>query len=274
MRAIGVCSLFVCGCNAFFDIHRTNLELPDAPPLIDAIGCSGSTFTGLVPFPYTDPVSAASDPALTADFTQLWFDQQDPVTTHNQVFFATGSQGGTYSGDNRAPFIEAGTESTDPALTEDGLRLAFIRTNSVFEVSRAAITDPFPATASPLGSLGNAQSIALSRDGLVAYFDNNGEIFSATRTKLMDSFSAPVDLQVAGFNPTVSPDQLEIFYDTTGFPGANVERRVRATVTSPFGPPDLIQSNAYEPSISWDSRTLLMVQTSTPVIMMMTRTCP
>jgi len=275
VRVIGVGLLFTLGCNEFFGLKQTQLEFPDAAPLIDAIGCSGQTFSGLTDFPFT-PAMPASEPTLSGDLTEVWFDQPNGAGGHAQIFYATGPAGGPYTGTNAAPFIDNSgvTESYGAALTEDGLHLAFIRAGNAYEVSRAATTAMFSTTPSPLGSLDAVDSISLSRDGTVAYISRAGEIYSATRPLLMDDFMPAVDLGVAGHNPTISPDELELFYDTTADPSGNVMRRVRPTVHDPFGAPELIQTGAYEPSITFDSRMLLVVQFSTPVVKQMTRSCP
>jgi hypothetical protein len=271
------------GCNQIFGLHDTKLLLPDGPPPpIDAVGCSGETFHGPVPFPFA---TSGYDPAESPNGLELWFDQPDltpppPESAHAQIYVAARpTLADAFDAGTKAPFTDPSgtTAAYDPAITGDGLHLLYVTSRagaSVWEVERASPTDAFPSNPSPRASLGTANAIAISLDGLTAYLSRGGELFVATRPQLMDDFTTPVDLGIAGTNPTISPDDRELFYDTTGQPGASIMRRVRASSADAFGAEELVTANGYEPSITADSRTLLLVVNSTPVVEQMTRSCP
>ncbi len=268
VRVAGI-ALLACGCNQIFGLQQT--RLPDAAP--DAVGCSASAFMG----PYPVAISGnGDDPVGTLDGLELWFDR---VTTHSQVFVAHRSTpDGAFDAGTTTAFDDPAYLAFDPTLTGDGLRLLFISNRgnggtTAWEVTRASTSDPFPSQAAERASLGSAlDSISISIDGTTAYFSSKMKLYAATRPRLDDSFGPPVDLGLVGENPAISPDQLELFYDT-GVLG-NVVRSLRASTDAAFGPPEPVLTGGFEAGLTPDSRTLYVVETSSSIIMQMTRTCP
>lgn len=121
---------------------------------------------------------------------------------------------------------------------------------------------------SPLNSGGDDLAPTLSRDGLEIVFNSNrgGEytLYTATRTSRNASFGTPALIPVIDpinaleYDAQLSLDGLELLYVSTEAP-VGVRRLMRATPSSPWGPPAVVSelANREGPGLIDDSRLIV-----------------
>lgn len=210
------------------------------------------------------------DPAVSKLATELWFVRPEGMLKISVARRAAAGQPFTTA--EPAPFSQDGVNEFDPSLTADGKRLLFVRGNEVFEIERAAATDPFGPAAAPADGLPNpVLGLEVSADGLALYFDQGGNLQVARRARRDAAFGAPEDLGFEGEFPTVSADELEIVYNQNGA----LFRRQRATIDDRFGPPeDVVDGggpSGGDAELSPDGDTLLFANDSE--LRLVTRRC-
>lgn len=142
------------------------------------------------------------------------------------------------------------SEEVNPSVSPDELTLYFSSnqgggTRKLWSATRASRSDPF-GTPAPLVGTGLASTAddlepEISSDGLTLYFTSrrsgSDAIYVATRPSLTSQFAVQQQLVVTGDastaqqGPTVSPDELTLYY-TPGL--VNMAVATRATRTDPF----------------------------------------
>ncbi len=267
--------LATAGCNPVFGLKET--VPPDGPP--PPIGCSGQLFGSPVSLPPLVENQAEFDGQLSADGRELWMVAHDPSV--QDEFRAYRSVRATRDADFPLATkvdLAPGRAVTDPALTADGRRIMFVSrepTELVLEAVRETPDGVFgsPALISGLGSISVA-GLDLSVDGLTVYYTNfAGDLWTASRATVDDPF---VDARMLMTNigyPSVSPDQLELFYTKVTPTGGPIYRRLRPAVSEPFGPDEtIVADRGADPDVSPDGRTLVISDLGG--LTLLTRECP
>lgn len=272
-------ALIACaGCNQLLGIQNTRLH--DAPPpLPDAVGCSGVELIGPTAMPgFGD---GDLDPALSP--LELWFDRVDTTNVYAIYHATRASPDVAFDPTTIALVSELSSSSNDhdPTVTEDGLDIIFASNRAAFtdrlwEATRADISQPWSNVhqINELSALDVQSGHAVSYDGLLVYYaDGDDDLYVVQRATRNDPFGSPSQLLASGVAfPSVSPDQLELFYEKPVTSG--VFRRTRVDPTLPFDPAtdQAIEAMAGDPYMSGDPTILLL--DDAPGMAMMTRTCP
>ena len=225
----------------------------------------------------------AADPSTSETPLELWYTTFDS-TTHWDIRVATrASADAPFDSGAAFPFNSVMDEH-DPTLSADGLVLDFgsnrVTATSVYEVARATINDPFasPRLVAPMLAEGAVDGgIDLSADGLRLYVaDYTGDLRMVERASRSDVFGAPGPVLASGvFRPSVSPDELELYYEERVSSGGliGLSHRTRTTTTIAFPAiGDPIAAQVGNPDVSTDS-TRLYVASAAYIISVFTRTC-
>ena len=191
---------------------------------------------------------------------ELWF---TVPSGPRDLYFATPNGLG-FAAAVRATFNDDVADDYDPASTEDGSRLLFISNRNsgsrVFEVVRDG--DMFSA---PLmrGDIPTVEGIDISRDGLRLYYTTPDGMFVTERPSLDGAFTAPRLLALVGEFPSISTDELELYYNVDA---TRIARRTRRAIAEGFGAEESPLEGAGAPlldgndaEISHDGTTLLFV---------------
>jgi hypothetical protein len=265
----------VAGCNQVLGIEQT--QLPDAPK---PIGCSGELFMNPIAVPGFDGGDSEYDASPRKDGLEIWFVKHVTADSEYRIHRATRSstlEAFTTIEQNR---FAPGIRTSDPALTDDGLRLVYLANGNqqAFEVTRPSWGEELGAPV-PLAGLGEISGIAgldISFDGLTLYFSTvSGELWAATRPALDRAFDDRRMLFTGAIYPSISPDELELFYNSPADAptSSRLLRRVRESPTAPFDPQEqLILDHGVDPEVSPDASTLIYAANGG--FMMMQRTCP
>jgi hypothetical protein len=263
----------VAGCNSVLG--------PDETHGYVAPGCSGSRFTG--PFPLTTITSDDSiwDPSQGDDPLELMVSLQDPNTSLLHINRATRRDTSSAYTLAEVPFSDPMIEDHDPSITAHGGRLLFLSSRvdgaHLWEALRDSNgTFSQPAIVNSVEAFDTGFDMSI--DGLTIYYaDSRGTpttypLFTASRPDLASDFGPPTKLLDDGIQyPSISPDQLELYYHSPASDNS-IRRRVRPALEAPFGDEEIVAPGVEDPDVSADARTLLM--SSYGSLQFMTRDCP
>jgi hypothetical protein len=223
--------LLLAGCNQAFGLDNT--VTPDAPP--KPPGCAGATFANPVEFANIPP-QYGSPWFVTAN--ELWLAHYESSATGYDIYITTRAD---ETMDFPAPVLATGAvnsamDGVDVAFANASLDLFLLRGTTVYEGTRAAITDTFTSL-SPVGELVNFNAssggIWVSPDGLSLYV-SDGDLYVLHRASRTQPFG-PMTLVAQGVRwPGLSPDELEVFYTADMINPLTLYRRVRATAGDVF----------------------------------------
>ncbi len=276
------------GCNTVFGLTSTKLkDAPPPPP--DAPGCAGELFQGPYSLPELDPATThlqiETEPTLVGTGLELWFTARVTSSDQQDLYVTTrATLADPFAPPQLAAFDDSTADDADPAFSADGLDLVFISTRfpggaHAWEATRATLGDAFgaPRELGELAGITIDHGLDLSSDGLTLYYiagATDHDLYQATRpdrASMFDIAGATVvttNVEVPG----VSPDQLELFFDTPS--GTDVLRRTRASTAVPFDMNDVtVQGNARAPDVSPDAKTLIFAAASVGLAYR-TRSCP
>jgi len=266
-------ALALVGCNQVYGLDGTTL---DDPSDFEPKDCSAVRFNAPMPIAEFAGGDTEFDPQLSPDGNELWY-----VTNPNgpyEMFLATRPAAGMPFVTMKANLtVEAGVNK-DPSMTADGRRLMFVHIASdsfVMEVLRDDVASPFGLPRIVAG-LGNRPigAIDVSWDGLrIYYHEENGTIHTlwfASRPTRDAPFEGNRMLFEDVMFPTVSADELEIYYNRYG--SARLYRRVRANKDDPFGPEEFILDEGTDPDIAPSSNQLVVGRAQGLAIL--ERVCP
>jgi len=268
-RVVGLC-FALAGCNQVWDLGATKLETVDAA--IDGPGCFDGAFAAPEPLRGFMIPERAVDPQMRHDFLEIWFIE---LPNNYDIFRARRSSPSDAFGPVEKMFSGPDAERS-PSLTGDGLHLFFATdrnggANEVWEATRPTLDAPFGPPEKVLGLPTNINyaSFDVSFDGNTIYSDDgNGDLVQITRVNGV--FEAPRLVATNVHYVSVSPDGLELFYQTST---DRIEQLGRTSLTEMFsGPSVLLYDNADDPDMSPDGKTLLFAANNT--ILQRVRTCP
>jgi hypothetical protein len=173
-----------------------------------------------------------------------------------------------------APFADPTASETDPAINADGTYVAFISDrggvgNHVYLAHRTCDTWEPVVPARGLESL-TAIGIDLSWDALGLYYTiGDSMIYEVHRATTTDAFGTPEQVSMGGTYPSISSDELELYFAGAG----GVYRATRTAVGTAFATPTLVTDSGNDPDVSFDGTGLLFVLTGN-VPAWLRRTCP
>lgn len=250
--------LALAGCDRVFGLDEPFPITADAA--IDAPGCSNHLFSSPVELAGTfQDVVPTWDPTFATPL-QLWF-VRARMTGEVDIWCATRASEQDPFGD-ALPVMGLDTgDDSNPSFSADGRDLLFVRGARVYETTRLSETDSFgpPVLAAGLSTVEVRNGIDLSLDGLTLYYaEGNGDLYSVTRpTRDLPFGARSVNLASNVSWLTVSPDQLELYYDSLSDNEYIIHRMVRANPAAPFDSDRPVMAGT-DPDISSDSRSLLM----------------
>ncbi|MDQ3295929.1 MAG: hypothetical protein M3619_05065 [Myxococcota bacterium] len=268
--------LIASGCNSAFGLEPTVTRF-DARP-IDAPGCADGVFGSPTVVTSFDNGLRDFEPALRHDLLEVWAHQ---VATVDEIWRATRTDVTEPFGAPVKASFSSATDDGRPTLSGDGLRMLFLSDraggNDVWEVTRSSLGEDFGSPRAVVGFADhNLLSLDVTFDGLTLYFKDSSQIddavYTATRATLDAPFIvSPAIVALGASSPAISPDDLELFYNT---PGTNqLWKVVRASPTEPFtSPPVLVLEDGEDPDLAADGRTLVTTRNSSLVIHQ--RSCP
>ena len=226
----------LAGCDLVFQVDVPDL-CRDAGPFIAPVPLEGL------------PQARLFDPTLRADGRQLFFSQFD------DLFVVTRNSTAEPFGAPQPTSLSTVGRDFDPSLTVDGLRLFYLVDNTMFESVREKTADAFGLGLARADVQDFLHSFDVSHDGLTIYYDTENDGFYMTRRPtLISAFGAPIAIGSERRWPSISHDELELFYEDE--PTEQVFRVTRESRDAPFeGTGDVILQGA-DPEIS-DSGELL-----------------
>lgn len=281
MRTWCVLTVGLAGCNGVFGLDQTELREPlaiDAAP--DGPGCSDGVFGAPTVLTTFDDLPAEFEASLRHDRLEIWFEVL--TATRTETWVATrGADTVAFDPPQLAPFSASGTvDDTHPVLTGDGRRLLFLSEraggNDLYEVVRTDIGAPWGTPRQLAGLDGkNLRTFDVSHDGLTLYFKDSNADTLTTYVARRATFDAPFgEATIAAHNtssPSISPDELELFYNAPGT--SRLEKRVRVDPALPFDDNAiLIADSGDDPDLAGDGRTMVIARSNTLVLL--ERTCP
>ena len=218
--------LALAGCQLVFGQQPEPPPGPDAPP--DAPACTGK-FSPNIELVLEQDGSTKFDPA-TNELGELWF---TVVGNSRDIRLATPDGEGGFETHTAANFNDPTADDYDPAASADGNRLLFISTrlggSRVFEIVRNAGMFGDPAL---LANVPPVEGIDISDDGLRLYFNDPMGLHVMERPDLGAAFANRRLLALDGDYPSISGDELEVYYNVEL---ARIARRTRPNATTEFG---------------------------------------
>ena len=249
--------LLCAGCNRALGLDpTTELDAYVAP------GCAGARFVSTTDLTVTT-MGEIHDPTLL-DQDELWFTYHEAGGPY-QIASATRADT-TQAFD--APVIGSFVRSdndTDPAITRDGLHILFITDDArVYQADRPTRTSPWSAAALVPGIDGEGVGVGfdITPDGLVIYMADAAGIRTARRSYPTGTFG-PVTVLAAGLPtafPTISPDELELFFNPMGGDTAGELHRITRTdrtLDFDLATEQVVYQSAVDADITADAQTLV-----------------
>ena len=258
-----VVTLALTGCNQVYGLDDTRVNAPTE--------CATIRFGVPLDIPQfsADP-RLEVDAQLSADGLEIWFSTapvfSGPYTMHHGVR-ETVDEPFTIA---VAAFAQV--DAVDAAIDATARRLMFRERSedAVVEAVRESRGAPYELRA-VVGIARIGQGLDLSWDGLRLYFIDNDTLWLAERPSLDAPFAAPaLQFSDAKF-PTVSPDELEVFYNRPGMGGA-LFRRARPDRNAAWGAEELVLDEGYDPDVTPGGDTLIVSRANS--LALLERACP
>lgn len=241
--------------------------------------CAGVPWSPGAVIPGTANGLDEQDPVLRADGLELLFMAVNDVTVWRRATTtdAFADAPAVYAA------LSSGATDFDPSLSEDGLEVTFASDRSgpvaIHHATRATPNDNFgaPALVPGLEAI-NARSGELTRDGLGIYIVlASGGLARASRPSRTAPFGAleMIPETLTATFPSIAGDELELYFHTEPAP-FTVYRRTRTSVTSPWGPDEVIDFGVemVDVDVSFDGTTLVYQHTMDGELYITTRSCP
>jgi hypothetical protein len=262
--------LTLTGCNEVYGLDPTTVRDLEPP------ACSTVQFGVPVQLEEFRDGATEYDAQLSADGNELWFtmDTVLPDMERRNLMYRTvrGADGTFATPATLLDLVDMNERHTgDPAMTADGKRVIFrvdTTPSTLYEgIREDANQIPFETIVPVLGFStvpGGVRSFDLTWDGLRLYFTNNdGELSMGSRPSRDQPFGSFVPLGTDYEYPTISGDELEIFYRHWDDPDieptdTRMFRRARASRSDPFGPEQLILDDGSDPDIAPTSSQLIV----------------
>jgi Tol biopolymer transport system component len=287
--------LLPSACRFHFDA-RTDAGQPDDASTDGPICHSGTWATPQLVTLST--ISHESDPTLTIDGLEMFYTSNRSPSQGYAIWTARrASPSAAFGPPSLVAELDTAASDQDPSISADGTEIYFDsdRVNGVVDIfvaRRAGPGSSFEA-ATPLVIAGDSatprETPSLSLDGLDLYYSRAGlEIAYAHRPSTAGGFTFVRELDEINAaqtdaTPAITPDGLELFFESYRTGSASLFTARRASVTDPFGPPEELSSLALAvggsasggPEVSADGRTLyLFIDTTSIDLYVTTRVCP
>jgi len=264
-----VLALSVVGCNQIYGLDPTQVR--DLEPT----ECSTIQFGPPMSLAQFDDNGVKEfDAQLSADGKELWF-----ITIPGPLYVlhrgVWNDRTGEFDVVDVTPIADSGI--TEPALTADGRRLMFVGDRNGTVVFEGVRADPdagmFDSVRVVVGLEAGVESLDLSWDGLRIYYTvkGSGELWTAARPARDEPFGTATLLFDGAIYPSVSPDELEVFYNHHDTPNP-LYRRTRPDRARPFGPEALVLDEGEDPDVAPTSDTMIVARNNG--LSLMHRVCP
>lgn len=274
--------VLAAGCGRFGFSSRTSDggggDTPgdDAPPTIDAGICHAGTWGTPAAIASTVTQSEEADPSVSADELEMFFDSNRVGGQARAIWRATrATRADAFTVVGVIAAIDSTSDDTDAEISPDGLTLYFrsnrTGSNDIFYATRATPADMFVFDGG-LPFIDSTSSVRsgpdVTGDDLTMFFTRNDlQIAVASRSSAAAPFSfdreiSEVNAAQSDGNPTITPDGLELFFDSYRTGPAAIFHASRASTadmfSAPVEMPELLGSGsaAGTPEISSDGRTL------------------
>lgn len=272
VRALALLSLALTGCQLVFELDAT-----PTPPSTERCGPFGAAVTSIE----VDGLGGAKfDPQHGATPGELWlssFFAGSQDVYHAQLVVEPGM----YLADPGGPYNTPEDREWDPALTADGTLMFFLTTrggaDQIYQVEQ--IDGVFEGEANLVAGLPDGiAGYDLSADGLAVYGSGvDREMFVARRGSRTEPFLPIESLGFTGEYPSISADELEIYYNDLET-GAIV-RRTRKSKDASFGAEETPFENGVilmgiDPDLSHDGERLRYASPGGGSMFELTRECP
>lgn len=257
-----VVTLALAGCNQVYGLDETRVDAPtECATIRFGVPTEIPQFAG-------DPLEV--DAQLSADGLEIWFStapaSTGPYTMHH------GVRGTVDEPFTVAVAAFAQTDAVDAAISADGRRLMYRERSeqAVVEAVRADRGAPYELRA-VVGVPHIGQGLDLSWDGLRLYFIDDDQLWLAERPSFDEPFGAPTPQFGDVRFPTVSPDELEVFYNRPAMAGV-LFRRSRPARDGAWGDEERVADEGYDPDVTPNADTLIVTRASG--LALLERVCP
>jgi len=193
------------------------------------------------------PGDTLFDPALPADRREVVFTQLTATNSFDLFIASRESEAGDFGAIQPLPFNTTASED-DGSFTADGLNLLYESGDQLFEAVRDNRADAFAVAVAHVDVPDIGQGFDITADGLTLYY-NDGSLFVVRRPTRVSPFGLPKNLGPERPWPSISHDELELFFDSDG----QIWRLTRETASDLFdgipeqifagGDPDISDSN-------------------------------
>lgn len=273
--------VMAAGCDSLFNLDHVDLQHGDGGTDAMADAASDARPDGPAVFPacktfaqrqnLQNGLTGSHDPTLSRDRLEL-FTARQPGTTFD-LYRATRADTTTQFGTGSpvGELDDSLADDTDPALTDDGLMIVFLSNRAgsgfrAYQATRSVVGGQFMLP-NPLPGLmvQPMDGVDLSADGLTVYFHVGGVLYQASRDNRDNPFGVPLALGMFGAFPSMSPDQLAIYYNaSTG----GLVRRTRTAPNNGFnGTEEVVDSGGSDGDmISDGSAVVLTTGTSSDIV--------
>ena len=259
------------------------------------VPCTGTPFNTPVLLTTLATPSQESDPAVTSDGLTMFFTSNRTGGMGYAIWTATrGSISAPFGAASVVSELDSAAADSDASISRDGRELVFrsnrAGSNALYVATRGSSSGPFSAPAL-LVVAGAPTPVAsapeLTADGLGLYYADDLDVAYATRTVPSGPFTfqrklAELNVPQTDGNPTVSSDELEIWFDSYRSGPGRTYRATRAVKTDLFSAPvvaddvDTGFAATGSPALSADDTTLYIYGDATGQldIYAATRSCP
>lgn len=194
-----------------------------------------------------------ANPRLTADQMGLYFVRPDSNSNWD-IYVAIRTQvGGDFGDPVRVVGINSTANEFDPTLTTDGLTMYLDSGRSgnydIFVATRTSVVADFsvPSPVSMVNTTDVERAVSVLPDGRALYFSRYGALSPSGERiyrAAIGSTGASAPIEVPGLEavasrgfPVVTPDELTIYFSTSGGASGDMWMATRTSATDPFGAP-------------------------------------
>jgi Tol biopolymer transport system component len=287
-----------CGRHGFEARLAPDAANPDAPPdsAPDAhVPCTGMPFGTPALLSSIATGSQESDPALTSDGMTVFFTSNRSGGMGYAIWTATRpSLAAPFGPATVVAELDSAARESDASISRNGRELFFMSDRSgptaIYVATRSSSAGPFdpPALLVITGAPNTVRSgPEITADGLGLYYADDLDIAYASRSIASGPFTfqrvlTELNVPQTDGNPTVSTDELEIWFDSYRTGPGRTYRAARTIKTAPFSAPviatdvDTGFAATGTPTLSADDTTLYFYADATGQldIYAATRSCP
>lgn len=219
---------------------------------------------------------ATGDPSIRGDELELFYSRPGSQQMYSIAYATRPTVTSIWEPKGAVPFGDPTASELDPSVSADGSYVAFISnrggTADLAYIARRTCdtweTFPAPGLESTI-----VYSIELSYNALALYYTTpERDIYEVRRNSLEEAFGQPILVVTNGEWPSISSDELEIFFTRGGTGG--VQRATRTSIGVAFDSSTTATLFGGDPDITPDGRTLMLYSLSASTVQLTRRVCP